>query len=132
MGVILDTSILISFEKSGSAIDKFTAGREAEPFGISVVSVSELLHGVHRADSEARRVKRESYVERIIELFPIYPFDLAASLWFLRRDLATVALAHRDTVLASRACDSFTSLIGYVDLVARSEKAQFCPPSAVN
>ncbi len=84
MGVILDTSVLISLEKSGSSIDEFTAGREAEPFGISVVSVSELLHGVHRADSETRRVKRESYVERMIDLFPVYPFDLAAGRIYAR------------------------------------------------
>jgi tRNA(fMet)-specific endonuclease VapC len=84
MGVIFDTSVLISLEKAESSIDEFIAGREAEPFGISVVSVSELLHGVHRADSEKRRVKRESYVERIIDLFPIYPFDLAAGRIYAR------------------------------------------------
>ena len=56
--MILDTSILISLEKSHKSIDEFITGREAEPFGISVVSVSELLHGVHRADSEARRLAR--------------------------------------------------------------------------
>lgn len=70
MGVILDTSVLISLERAEPSIDEFIGGREAEPFGISVVSVSELLHGVHRADSEKRRVKRESYVERIIDFFP--------------------------------------------------------------
>jgi tRNA(fMet)-specific endonuclease VapC len=84
MGVILDTSILISLERAESSIEEFIAGRETEPFGISVVSVSELLHGVHRADSETRRVKRESYVERIIELFPVYPFDLAAGRIYAR------------------------------------------------
>ncbi len=84
MGVIFDTSVLISLERAGSSIDDFIAGREAEPFGISVVSVSELFHGVHRADSETRRVKRESYVERIIELFPVYPFDLAAGRIYAR------------------------------------------------
>ena len=84
MGVILDTSVLISLEKARSSIDQFILGREAEPFGISVVSVSELLHGVHRADSEARRVRRESYVERIIELFPVYPFDLAVGRIYAR------------------------------------------------
>ena len=107
MGVILDTSILISFEKSGSTIDKFTAGREAEPFGISVVSVSELLHGVHRADSETRRVKRESYVERIIELFPIYPFDLAAGRIYARiwANLARkhVSVGAHDLIIAATA-----------------------------
>ena len=84
MGVVLDTSILISLERAESSIDGFIAGREAEPFGISVVSVSELLHGVHRADSEKRRLKRESYVERIIDLFPVYPFDLAAGRIYAR------------------------------------------------
>ena len=107
MGVILDTSILISFEKSGFTIDKFTAGREAEPFGISVVSVSELLHGVHRADSETRRVKRESYVERIIELFPIYPFDLAAGRIYARiwANLARkhVSVGAHDLIIAATA-----------------------------
>ena len=84
MGVILDTSVLISLEKAESSLDEFIVGREAEPFGISVVTVSELLHGVHRADSEKRRVKRESYVERIIDLFPVYPFDLAAGRIYAR------------------------------------------------
>lgn len=84
MGVILDTSVLISLEKAESSLDEFIVGREAEPFGISVVTVSELLHGVHRADSERRRVKRESYVERIIDLFPVYPFDLAAGRIYAR------------------------------------------------
>ena len=84
MGVILDTSVLISLEKAESSLDEFIVGREAEPFGISVVTVSELLHGVHRADSERRRVKRESYVERIIDLFSVYPFDLAAGRIYAR------------------------------------------------
>ena len=84
MGVILDTSVLISLEKAESSLDEFIVGREAEPFGISVVTVSELLHGVHRADSERRRVKRESYVERIIDLFPVYPFDIAAGRFYGR------------------------------------------------
>jgi len=57
----------------------FIQGREEEPFGLSVISVSELLHGVHRANSKKRRLKRSAYVEKIIELFPIYPFDLTAA-----------------------------------------------------
>jgi TolB-like protein len=60
------------------------------------------------------------------------PFDLAASLWWLRRDLARVALAHRDTALAARTCVSFTSLIGYVDLLVREQKDRFCPPGIAN
>jgi len=57
------------------------------------------------------------------------PFDQVASLWWLRRDLARVALAHRDSALAARTCASFASLIGYVDLLVRAQRDQFCPPA---
>lgn len=84
MGLIFDTSVLIAIERRSSAVESFIKEREDEPFGISVISVSELLHGVHRADTEKRRLKRESYIERIIETFPIYSFDLNASRIYAR------------------------------------------------
>jgi tRNA(fMet)-specific endonuclease VapC len=79
MGVILDSSILIESERGRLDMAAFIAGRENEPFGISVISVSELLHGVHRADSSKRRLKRSAFVEKVIELFPIYSFEIAAA-----------------------------------------------------
>jgi len=84
MGVIFDTSVLIAIERSSLNTDRLIEGREDEPFGISVITVSELLHGVHRADSEKRRLKRESYVEKIIENFPIYLFDLSVARIYAR------------------------------------------------
>lgn len=84
MGVIFDSSVLIHLERNIQQVEEIIVGRENEPFGISVITVSELLHGVHRADSEKRRLKREAFVERIIEIFPIYPFDLAASRIYAR------------------------------------------------
>jgi len=77
--VILDTSVLIEAERQEFNIDKLTEDRDEEIFGLSVISVSELLHGVHRADSMKRRLKRSAYVEKIIELFPIYGFDISAA-----------------------------------------------------
>jgi tRNA(fMet)-specific endonuclease VapC len=79
MGVIFDTSVLIGLERASSRLDKFILGREGEPFGISSIAVSELLHGVHRADSEKRRIIREAFVEKIIEVFTVFPFDLSAA-----------------------------------------------------
>jgi predicted nucleic acid-binding protein len=77
MGIILDTSVLIEAERQELVIDKFTGNREEEPFGLSVISVAELLHGVHGADSTKRRLKRSAYVEKIIELFPVYSFEIS-------------------------------------------------------
>jgi tRNA(fMet)-specific endonuclease VapC len=86
MGVIFDTSVLIEAERGRFNTNGFIAGKEKEPFGLSAISVSELLHGVHRADTEKRRLKRSAFVEKTIELFPIYPFDesvarVYAKLW---------------------------------------------------
>lgn len=86
MGVIFDTSVLIEAERRKAEIDKLTEDREEEIFGISVITVAELLHGLHRADSTKRRLKRSAYVEKIIELFPIYAFETSiariyAELW---------------------------------------------------
>jgi hypothetical protein len=54
-----------------------------------------------------------------------------ASLWWLRLDMAGVAMAHGDTALARRMCDSFSSLIGYVDLVVRPASKKLCVPARV-
>jgi tRNA(fMet)-specific endonuclease VapC len=79
LGIILDTSILIEHERGNLDITKFISGRENEEFAISVISVAELLHGVHRADSDARRIKRSIFVEQVIDTFPIFTFDLETS-----------------------------------------------------
>jgi tRNA(fMet)-specific endonuclease VapC len=84
MGLIFDSSVLIYLERNLQDVEKIIAGKEEEPYGISVITVSELLHGVHRADSEKRRLEREAFVERVIELFPAYPFDLNAARIYAR------------------------------------------------
>jgi tRNA(fMet)-specific endonuclease VapC len=84
MGIIFDTSTLIGLERTSSSLEKLVKERESEPFGISIISASELLHSVHRADSEARRELREAFVEKILESFPLYPFDLSASRVYAR------------------------------------------------
>ncbi|MFC1823318.1 type II toxin-antitoxin system VapC family toxin [Thermodesulfobacteriota bacterium] len=77
MGIILDTSIIIEAERDRFDIEKFVKGREEEIFGLSVISVAELLHGVHRANTHQRRLVRSAFVERVIEIFMVYPFDIA-------------------------------------------------------
>ncbi len=107
MGVIFDTSVLIAIERSSVNIERLVEGREDEPFGISTITVSELLHGVHRADSENRRLKREAYVEKIIETFPIYSFDLSAARIYARiwANLAKkgISIGAHDLIIASTA-----------------------------
>jgi len=73
MGVILDSSEIIALERSRGLVESLVAGREDEQFGISVVTVAELLHGVERADTEARKIRRQAFVEKVIEMIPVFP-----------------------------------------------------------
>ncbi len=79
MGIMIDTAVLIRAERNGTAPDRQLGRRGNGPFGISVVSVAELLHGAHRADTEERRAGRLAFVESLCNLFPVFDFDLAAA-----------------------------------------------------
>jgi len=65
MGLMADTNVFIRFEKSGRAIDLSPWGQSERVYA-SVVTVSELLMGVHRADTEERRQRRSAFVEAVI------------------------------------------------------------------
>lgn len=65
MGLMVDTNVFICFEKSGKPID-FSAWEGSERVFISVVIASELLMGVHRANTEERRQRRSTFVEAVI------------------------------------------------------------------
>lgn len=73
MGLVLDTCILIHAEKQGSLVN-FDKWQDYEEAYISALAVSELLIGVNRADTEARRLKRSAFVEAIINEIPIINF----------------------------------------------------------
>lgn len=107
MGLIFDTSVLIALERNSEDIKRLIEGREQESFGISAITVSELLHGVHRADSEKRKLKREAYVERIIQVFPVYSFDLNAARIYsnIWANLAKkgISIGAHDLIIASTA-----------------------------
>jgi tRNA(fMet)-specific endonuclease VapC len=49
---------------------------QAAPVFLAAITASELLHGVHRAESASRRGRRERFVETILEAVPVLPFDL--------------------------------------------------------
>lgn len=86
MGILIDSNIFIKAEKGTIDLDKHIAGKEAEDFFVSVITASELLHGVWRAKTPALRTRRQAFVEALLESLPILPIDLStarshAQLW---------------------------------------------------
>ncbi|MDA1053019.1 MAG: type II toxin-antitoxin system VapC family toxin [Planctomycetota bacterium] len=75
MGLIIDTNVFVLWERSGQNID-FSAWEDRGEAAISVITASELLVGVQRADTEARRQRRSAFVESILTQIPILDFAI--------------------------------------------------------
>jgi tRNA(fMet)-specific endonuclease VapC len=70
---LLDTSVLIDAERAGRALDRVP---DEEERLISVVTASELLHGVHRAVDDGVRVRRQAFVERLLSALEVVPITV--------------------------------------------------------
>lgn len=75
MGLLIDTDVLILAERQRIALD-FSAWQPLGRAFISAVTASELLVGVHRAQTEEQRARRTAFVEGLLAALPALPFDL--------------------------------------------------------
>ncbi len=70
-GILIDTSVLVDAERDSRVLEQLP---EDARHAISVITVSELLHGVHRATTDRVRIRRQVVVEALlgaIEQLPI-------------------------------------------------------------
>jgi predicted nucleic acid-binding protein len=86
MGVVLDTSVIISAERSAAGFAQFLESLGDEPIGMAAITASELLHGCLRAQDAAVRARRGAFVDAVLEAIPVLPFGLVearrhAELW---------------------------------------------------
>jgi len=84
MGLILDSSVLISAEREGKnarQVLESLAGEISETdVAISVVTLIELAHGAIRADTSERKLKREKFLEELLIAMPVYPVTVTIAL----------------------------------------------------
>ena len=78
MGLILDSSVVIAAERRGDTPEQLVqqvidlAGNQEA--ALSSVGLTELVHGIHRADSAQRRLRRQSFVEELRIGLTVYPY----------------------------------------------------------
>ncbi len=99
MAVLIDASILIEAERGRLELGSHVARHADEESFLSVITASELLHGVHRATRPDVRAKRSAFVEGILERFPLLSVDLAcarahAQIWAELRRAGTIIGPH--------------------------------------
>jgi tRNA(fMet)-specific endonuclease VapC len=86
VGVLIDASVLIDAERGRLDLAAHAGRHPDDDAYLSVITASELLHGVHRAADAGRRARRSAFVEAILQRFPVLDVDLAtarahAQLW---------------------------------------------------
>ncbi len=76
MGVVIDSNIFIDIERGLIDADFYLSNLDNNAnIYISVITVSELLHGVHRAINQNQKLRRSAFVEKIITNIPALPID---------------------------------------------------------
>ena len=84
MGVILDSSILITAERQGNNARQMLAAISPQlgdtEIALSVLTLLELAHGAARADTVERKASREGFIEELLTALPIHPVTAAIAL----------------------------------------------------
>lgn len=84
MGLILDSSVLVTAEREGQNARQMlagVAGRIGETeVALSVVTLIELAHGAARADTTTRRAKRLQFIQELVTAMPIHPVTVSVAL----------------------------------------------------
>jgi tRNA(fMet)-specific endonuclease VapC len=82
VAILIDTSVLLDAERGGSTLERVAYDEHL----ISVISVSEFIHGIHRAVDGARRTRRQVFVEQVLVELEVLPITIEvarvhASIW---------------------------------------------------
>jgi predicted nucleic acid-binding protein len=106
VGALIDTSVLIAIERR--ELDLATLrDDDDEDVAIAAITASELLHGVHRLRGAVARTRAERFVEHLLDVIPVIPFDLEVARIHARIDAelsaAGAAVGDADLMIAATA-----------------------------
>jgi tRNA(fMet)-specific endonuclease VapC len=76
MALLIDTSVLIDAERRKNSLSQMLGDEDR---AISVITASELLHGVHRTKSSAARTRRAVFVEQLLSAVEALPITMAVA-----------------------------------------------------
>jgi predicted nucleic acid-binding protein len=90
MGLILDSSVVIAAERRGDTVNNLielvisaTGDQDA---ALSSVGLTELAHGIYRAQSAAMRLRRQAFIDELLRALTVYPYTRATALLAARID----------------------------------------------
>ncbi len=83
-GLILDSSVPIRAERSRMKVEellvKLRSITTAEDVGLTSIGITELVHGIYRAESPERARNRRLFLEGLISDLPVFDYTLEVAL----------------------------------------------------
>ena len=84
MGLILDSSVVIAAERRGDSvvqlIEKIVKATGDQEAALSAVGLTELVHGVYRAQTPEVRQRREAFINELLSDLTVYPYTKETAL----------------------------------------------------
>jgi predicted nucleic acid-binding protein len=78
VGLILDSSIVVSAERRGDTVAQLLRNIATvtgdQEVALSAIGLMELIHGIYRADTPQRRNAREQFINELMSDVDVYPF----------------------------------------------------------
>jgi predicted nucleic acid-binding protein len=78
MGLILDSSVVIDAERRGDTVVQMLRHLAAiagdQRAALSAIGLTELVHAVHRAPELSIRLRRERFIEELVEDLEVVPY----------------------------------------------------------
>ena len=78
MGLVLDSGVLIAAERSARPVSELLSALEREhgetEIVLSSITVIELEHGLHRAQTAVQTQQRREYLDTVFAAVPVEPF----------------------------------------------------------
>lgn len=84
MGLILDSSIAIAAERRGNTVEKMieqiVAAVGDGDAALSSVGLTELVHGIYRAQTPLMRQRRQLFIDEMLRDLTVYPYTRETAL----------------------------------------------------
>ena len=134
MGIVLDSTVLIAAERVGQnprgVIENMLARVGDTEATLSIITVVELAHGIERANSAARQIARELFLNELLNEISVEPITIpiAVRAWLLdgNLELQGISIALGDLLIGATALE-----IGYAVVTNNVRHFQMIPELVV-
>jgi predicted nucleic acid-binding protein len=84
MGLILDSSVVIAAERRGENVTQMlkqiVAATGDQRAVLSSIGLTELVHGIYRAQSAAALSRRDAFIRELLSVVEVYPYTRETAL----------------------------------------------------